>query len=48
MTFFRLKRRGLAPRTMKVGSRTIITCEAAADWRREGEIAAARECPPNT
>jgi hypothetical protein len=41
MTFFRLKRLGLGPRTMKVLNRTIITYEAAADWRREGEIATA-------
>jgi hypothetical protein len=37
MTYHRLRRLGLGPRTMKVLNRTIITHEAAADWRRERE-----------
>jgi hypothetical protein len=38
--FFKMKRAGWAPRTMKVGSRTLISVEAAATWRREREKAA--------
>ena len=38
--FFKLKRRGLAPRTMRVGARTLISVEAAAEWRRECEATA--------
>jgi hypothetical protein len=37
--FFKLQRQGLAPRTMRVGARTLITVEAAAEWRREREAA---------
>jgi hypothetical protein len=36
-TYFRLQRGGVGPRVMKVGSRTIISLEAAAEWRRERE-----------
>jgi hypothetical protein len=36
-TFYNLKKRGRGPRIMKVGSRTLITTEASADWRREME-----------
>jgi hypothetical protein len=32
---------GLGPRFMHVGSKRIITIEAAADWRRAGEAIAA-------
>jgi hypothetical protein len=39
--FFKMKREGWGPVTMKVGSRTLISHEAAADWRREREEAAA-------
>jgi hypothetical protein len=39
--FFKMKREGWGPATMKVGSRTLISHEAAADWRREREAAAA-------
>ena len=37
--FFKMKRAGWAPRIMKVGSRTLISTEAAAAWRREREHA---------
>ena len=37
MTYHRLRRQGLGPRTMKVLNRTIISHEAAAEWRRERE-----------
>jgi len=39
--FYLLQRRGKAPRIMKVGARTLISVEAAADWRRQMETAQA-------
>ncbi len=43
---YKLKKqnRGLTPREMKVGTRTLITFEAAAEWRAERE--AASTAPP--
>jgi hypothetical protein len=38
--FFKMQRKGWGPVTMKVGSRTIISHEAAAEWRRQREQAA--------
>ena len=38
--YFKMKVQGLAPREMHVGSRTLITFEAAADWRRARETTA--------
>ena len=38
--FYKMQREGWGPATMKVGSRTLISHEAAADWRREREAAA--------
>jgi predicted DNA-binding transcriptional regulator AlpA len=37
--FYKLRADGRAPRTMSVGSRTLISYEAAADWRRSCENA---------
>jgi len=37
--FYKLKKQGEGPRAMKVGARTLITFESAAQWRREREIA---------
>ena len=37
-------KRGLTPREMKIGTRTLITFEAAAKWRAERE--AASTAPP--
>jgi hypothetical protein len=37
--YFKLQRQGLGPKTMKVGSRTLISAESAAAWRRAREIA---------
>ena len=37
--FFKLQRQGIAPRTMRVGARTLISVEAAAEWRRQCEAA---------
>jgi hypothetical protein len=39
--FYKMKKKGLTPREMKCGTRTLITFEAAADWRREREAASA-------
>jgi len=41
--YFKLKAAGLGPRTMEVGARTLISVEAAADWRREREAAAVNQ-----
>ena len=41
--YFKLKKQGLTPREMKVGSRTLITFEAAAQWRAEREAASGTE-----
>ena len=38
--FYKMKREGWAPITMKVGSRTLISHEAATEWRRAREAAA--------
>ena len=40
--FYKMQREGWGPATMKVGSRTLISHEAAADWRREREAASER------
>jgi len=37
--FYKLRADGKAPRTMSVGSRTLVSYEAAADWRRSCENA---------
>ena len=39
--FYKLRAAGKAPRTMAAGSRTLISYEAAADWRRACESDAA-------
>lgn len=36
-TFYELVRSGKGPRLMKVGKRTLISAEAAAEWRRRME-----------
>ena len=35
--FYKLKKHGDGPREMKVGARTLISFEAAAEWRRAQE-----------
>ena len=35
--FYKLKRQGIGPREMKLGTRTLITFEAAAKWRAARE-----------
>ncbi len=37
--YYKLKAQGLGPREMRLGSRVIITREAAERWRREREAA---------
>ena len=39
--FYKLKKqnKGLTPREMRIGTRTLITFESAAEWRRERENA---------
>jgi hypothetical protein len=37
--YYELRASGRGPREMKVGSRRIISAEAAAEWRREREAA---------
>lgn len=41
--FYELVKQGKAPRLMKVGRRTLISVEAAADWRRRIEAETAGE-----
>jgi predicted DNA-binding transcriptional regulator AlpA len=43
--FYKLRSEGKGPKTMSVGSRTLISLEAAADWRRlcEGVAAGRKE-----
>lgn len=36
--FYNLVRDGKAPRFMKVGRRTLISAEAAQEWRKEMEV----------
>jgi hypothetical protein len=38
--FYKLKPLGLMPLTFNVGTRVLISCEAATAWRRERENAA--------
>lgn len=38
--FYKLQRQGKAPQTMLVGTKVLISAEAAARWRREREAAA--------
>jgi predicted DNA-binding transcriptional regulator AlpA len=38
-SYYLLKKAGTAPRLMQVGDRVLISKEAAADWRREREMA---------
>ena len=42
--YYKMRKQGVTPREMKVGTRTLITFEAAADWRTERE--AASTAPP--
>jgi hypothetical protein len=37
--YFKIAREGFGPRIMKVGRRTLVSREAAEEWRRERELA---------
>jgi len=41
--YFKMQREGWGPTTMKVGTRTLISHESAAAWRKAREEAAANE-----
>jgi hypothetical protein len=43
--YFKLARRGLGPKVMKVGARTLISQESAARWRAERERATHEAAP---
>ena len=38
--YYSLKAQGIAPREMRMGTRVLISQEAAAEWRREREVKA--------
>jgi hypothetical protein len=42
-TFYNLKLRGMAPRTMLVGRRRLVSASAAAAWRRSMEEPASQK-----
>lgn len=42
--FYKLKKLGEGPREMKVGARTLITFESAAEWRRARENQHRQDC----
>jgi predicted DNA-binding transcriptional regulator AlpA len=44
--FYKLRRAGKAPREMKIGTRTLISNEAAAEWRRAREAESAKSAVP--
>ena len=37
--FYKILKEGIGPRVMRVGARTLVSEEAAADWRRQMEAA---------
>lgn len=41
--FYALVKEGKGPRLMKVGRRTLVSAEAAADWRKRMEMETASE-----
>jgi hypothetical protein len=43
--FYKLMREGRGPQVMRVGARTLVSIEAAAEWRREMERASATIAP---
>ena len=45
-SFYELLKDGLGPRCLRIGSRRLISREAAADWRRQMEQQAARQPDP--
>ena len=47
-TFYVMIKRGFGPTIMKVGARTLISTEAAAEWRRKMEDGAELMKPRNS
>jgi hypothetical protein len=49
-TYFKLARKGEGPRTFKIGSRTLISAQAAEQWlaEREREAAGTAKAPEQT
>jgi hypothetical protein len=45
--FYKMQREGWGPDVMHVGSRTLISAEAAAEWRRTREAAAKEDAAKN-
>lgn len=43
--YFALQKEGLGPRTFKVGARTLISTEAAAEWRAKMEQRSSEAAP---
>jgi predicted DNA-binding transcriptional regulator AlpA len=41
--YYKLKKQRKGPREMRLGTRTLVTFESAAEWRRERELASAAE-----
>src|SRR5215813_13964984 len=41
--YYKLKKQRKGPREMRLGKRTLVTFESAAEWRRERELASAAE-----
>ena len=41
--YYKLKKQCRGPREMRLGKRTLVTFESAAEWRRERELASAAE-----
>jgi hypothetical protein len=46
--FYKLLKAGQAPRFAKIGSKILITTEAAAEWLREREVACLRKSNPTS
>jgi predicted DNA-binding transcriptional regulator AlpA len=41
--YYKLKKQRKGPRELRLGTRTLVTFESAAEWRRERELASAAE-----
>jgi hypothetical protein len=44
-TYFKMQRDGFGPKVMRVGGRTLVSLEAAAEWRAEREKATDQRKP---
>jgi hypothetical protein len=43
--YYKLQRQGIGPRELRLGVRTLISKEAAAEWRRSRELATRKRQP---